>query len=64
MLGKQASCLPATTGAWPKTRIYVPLLTYRTGPFAGSGHADLQNGLHDYLTMLNERDGGDWRRQV
>ena len=37
--------------------IYIPLLTYRTGPFAGSG-TPTANGLHDYLTMLNERDGG------
>jgi len=37
--------------------IYVPLLTYRTGPFAGSG-IPIANGMHDYLTMLNERDGG------
>jgi len=37
--------------------IYIPLLTYRTGPFAGSG-IPIANGMHDYLTMLNERDGG------
>ena len=37
--------------------IYVPLLTYRTGPFAGSG-IPIANGMHDYFTMLNERDGG------
>ena len=37
--------------------IYVPLLTYRTGPFAGSG-IPIANGMHDYLSMLNERDGG------
>jgi branched-chain amino acid transport system substrate-binding protein len=37
--------------------IYVPLLTYRTGPFAGSG-IPIANGMSDYLTMLNERDGG------
>jgi branched-chain amino acid transport system substrate-binding protein len=37
--------------------IYVPLLTYRTGPFANSG-IPIANGMHDYLTMLNERDGG------
>lgn len=37
--------------------IYVPLLTYRTGPFAGSGQ-HIANGMHDYLAMLNERDGG------
>jgi branched-chain amino acid transport system substrate-binding protein len=37
--------------------IYVPLFTYRTGPFSGSG-AYIANGMRDYLTMLNERDGG------
>ena len=36
---------------------FVPLFTYRTGPFSGSG-IPVANGLHDYLTMLNERDGG------
>ena len=37
--------------------IYVPLFTYRTGPYADSG-IPIANGMHDYLTMLNERDGG------
>ena len=37
--------------------IYVPLFTYRTGPFAGSG-IPIANGMVDYLNMLNERDGG------
>ncbi len=37
--------------------IYVPLFTYRTGPYAGSG-IPVANGLSDYFTMLNERDGG------
>ena len=37
--------------------IFVPLLTYRTGPFSGSG-TPIANGMHDYLEMLNERDGG------
>ena len=36
---------------------YVPFFTYRTGPFAGSG-IPIANGLSDYMTMLNERDGG------
>jgi branched-chain amino acid transport system substrate-binding protein len=35
----------------------VPLLTYRTGPFAGSG-VHIANGMRDYLEMLNQRDGG------
>ena len=37
--------------------VYIPLLTYRTGPFAATG-VPIANGMHDYLTMLNERDGG------
>ena len=37
--------------------IYVPNLSYRTGPFATSG-VPLANGQLDYLNMLNERDGG------
>src|ERR1041385_3677657 len=37
--------------------IYIPLLTYRTGPFAVSGTA-IGSGMADYLNMLNERDGG------
>jgi len=36
---------------------FVPLLTYRTGAYANSG-IPIANGMHDYLTMLNERDGG------
>jgi branched-chain amino acid transport system substrate-binding protein len=37
--------------------IFVPLFTYRTGAFSGSG-TPVANGMHDYLAMLNERDGG------
>lgn len=36
---------------------YIPLLTYRTGAFAGSG-IHIANGMYDYLQMLSERDGG------
>jgi len=50
-----SSSVPAM--AQTQDSIYVPLLTYRTGPFAGSG-IPVANGLHDYLSMLNERDGG------
>jgi branched-chain amino acid transport system substrate-binding protein len=45
------------TTASAEDSIYIPLLTYRTGPFAGSG-IPIANGMHDYFTMLNERDGG------
>ena len=45
------------TKAQAQESIYVPLLTYRTGPFAGGG-IPIANGMNDYLNMLNERDGG------
>src|SRR5580698_10100750 len=48
--------LPALP-AFADDSIYVPLFTYRTGPFAGSG-TPISDGMHDYLAMLNERDGG------
>jgi branched-chain amino acid transport system substrate-binding protein len=48
-----ATALPAAA----QDSIYVPLFTYRTGAFAGSG-IPIADGMHDYLQMLNERDGG------
>ena len=42
--------------AQPK-EIFIPLLVYRTGPFAPSG-VPIANGFVDYFTLLNERDGG------
>src|SRR6202035_1662258 len=49
------SAFVATASA--EDTIYVPLFTYRTGPFAVSG-IPIANGIHDYLEMLNQRDGG------
>ncbi|GAA0776991.1 ABC transporter permease [Roseibium denhamense] len=37
--------------------IYIPNLSYRTGPFAATG-IPLMNGQRDYVEMLNARDGG------
>jgi branched-chain amino acid transport system substrate-binding protein len=37
--------------------IFIPLLVYRTGPYAPSG-IPIANGASDYFTLLNERDGG------
>ncbi|MGH7383536.1 MAG: ABC transporter substrate-binding protein [Candidatus Rokuibacteriota bacterium] len=37
--------------------IFIPLLVYRTGPYAPSG-IPLANGGADYFNLLNERDGG------
>jgi branched-chain amino acid transport system substrate-binding protein len=50
-----ALALPAPSRA--QDSIYVPLFTYRTGAFAGSG-VPIADGMHDYLEMLNQRDGG------
>ncbi|WP_068115731.1 ABC transporter substrate-binding protein [Tropicimonas marinistellae] len=44
-------------GAAMAEGIFAPNLTYRTGPFAATG-IPLMNGQKDYMTMLNERDGG------
>ena len=37
--------------------LYVPSMTYRTGPFSGGG-TPYADGYADYFNMLNERDGG------
>ncbi len=37
--------------------LVIPALEYRTGPYASSG-IPFWNGFIDYLTLLNERDGG------
>jgi branched-chain amino acid transport system substrate-binding protein len=37
--------------------IYAPNLAYRTGPFASTG-IPLMDGQADYMTLLNDRDGG------
>src|ERR1700687_5471368 len=51
-----AAALPGVPAS-AQDSIYVPLLTYRTGPFAVAG-IQIANGMADYLNMLNERDGG------
>ena len=60
-LGLAAATALTTFGAVAPVQaqetIFVPLLTYRTGPFAGSG-VHIADGMADYLRMLNERDGG------
>src|SRR3954452_14164827 len=43
--------------ALAQDQLYVPMNTYRTGPFAGSG-VHVADGMRDYITLLNERDGG------
>ena len=36
---------------------FIPVLIYRTGPFAPGG-SGMGGGYEDYMTLLNERDGG------
>jgi branched-chain amino acid transport system substrate-binding protein len=50
--------------AWPmaapapaQQTMYIPLLVYRTGPFAPNG-IPAANGFNDYFNLVNERDGG------
>jgi branched-chain amino acid transport system substrate-binding protein len=51
--------------AWPMAApalaqdktIFIPLLVYRTGPYAPNGIPSA-NGFNDYFNLLNERDGG------
>ncbi len=47
----------AVATAQAEDGIYIPLMSYRTGPYSGAGIA-IFNGISDYLNMLSERDGG------
>jgi branched-chain amino acid transport system substrate-binding protein len=47
----------AATDALAQNEQFIPLLVYRTGPFAPNG-IPLANGFSDYFTLINERDGG------
>src|SRR5437899_8326792 len=49
---------PMATGAFAQAKeVFIPLLVYRTGPYAPSG-IPIANGFVDYFTLINERDGG------
>ncbi len=43
--------------------LYVPLYTYRTGPFAANG-VKVANGLNAYFEMITKRDGGIEGRKI
>ena len=51
------------TGAAAQESIYVPLFTYRTGPFAGSG-IPIANGMDDYLPDAQRARRRHRRRQA
>jgi branched-chain amino acid transport system substrate-binding protein len=44
-------------GAVKAYELIIPALEFRTGPYSASG-IPLWTGFSDYLTLLNERDGG------
>ena len=49
---------PLVTGALAQgNSIFIPLLVYRTGPYAPSG-IPIAVGFNDYFNLVNERDGG------
>jgi branched-chain amino acid transport system substrate-binding protein len=48
---------PMVRAAGAAGEVLVPLLVYRTGPYAPSG-IPIANGFVDYFTLVNERDGG------
>lgn len=55
-----AVCLASTVAvdvAVAADEIFVPGLVYRTGPYAPNG-IPFANGFKDYITLINERDGG------
>jgi branched-chain amino acid transport system substrate-binding protein len=56
VLSLAAGPLAGAVLAQDKT-VFLPLLVYRTGPFAPNG-IPIANGFNDYFNLINERDGG------
>lgn len=52
LAGPLVASAPAQGGS-----MFIPLLVYRTGPYAPSG-IPTANGFNDYFNLINERDGG------
>ncbi len=53
-----AIAVAATMVAGPVlAQLVFPSLSYRTGPFGANG-SEVADGFADYMTLLNERDGG------
>jgi branched-chain amino acid transport system substrate-binding protein len=47
----------ATPAPAQEKSIFIPMLVYRTGPYAPGG-VPIANGAIDYFSLVNERDGG------
>ena len=56
-LALAAAAMIAPVAVQAEDTLYVPMLSYRTGPFAGGG-VPIANGYTDFWKMINERDGG------
>ena len=52
-----ASWPMATSAPAQEKSIFIPMLVYRTGPYAPGG-VPIANGAIDYFALVNERDGG------
>lgn len=54
-----AVCAALTAGvaAYAADEIFIPVLSYRTGPYAPNG-VPFSNGIMDYYKLVNARDGG------
>jgi branched-chain amino acid transport system substrate-binding protein len=52
-----ASAVLAQQPSDPNKEQFVPILIYRTGPYAAGG-SGIMGGFMDYMALLNERDGG------
>lgn len=52
-----ALCGLAVPAAFAQNEQFIPMLVYRTGPYAPSG-IPVANGFRDYYTLINKRDGG------
>jgi len=52
-----AAAMPLMVGGASAYELTIPSFDYRTGPYAPNG-IPVANGFADYLTLLNERDGG------
>ncbi|MFQ5468029.1 MAG: ABC transporter substrate-binding protein [Kiloniellaceae bacterium] len=47
----------APSPSFAQSEQFIPMLVYRTGPYAPSG-IPVANGFRDYYTLVNKRDGG------
>src|SRR5918999_3413221 len=56
-LGAVFLLTPLAAAAQSEQKQFVPGLQYRSGPYAPNG-IPFANGFADYLTLINERDGG------